>query len=208
MALDGLYQVVVKQNMFGKNIENVFFFQEQEAGGTESDVYDAFFSQYTVAMRNLQAQALNWTEVVVTNLGDLADFGSHPLPVTGLAGAGDVLPAFNAVGYTLKLATRGIRPGSKRIAGVLEAVVLNGVITEPTYAAQVEAFRLILDDPLNGTLVDYDPVVVKRVKEAVPDTTPVQYTYRLPKIGEVPEVGLIKAAFTNPNITSQTSRKD
>lgn len=207
VALDLIYSLAVKQNMFGQNIENIFFYEAIGDAGSAGDLRAAWNTALSVSMRNLQSAQLNWTEIDTTNLGDLADFEKFPFAVGGLAGDGDTLPAFNAVGYTLNPLTRAVRPGSKRIAGILEAVQLNGVLTEPTYVGHVEDFRLLLDDVVVGALTSYQPVIVKRVKVPVPDTEPPQFTYRLPKPPEDATLGLVKSATSSLIITSQVSRR-
>lgn len=207
MALSECYQLIVKQELQGRSVENVFFYQAQGVGGSAADLRNAFFETISVAMRNLQSQALVWSSIDTTNLGDETDFEKFPFVVTGLAGAGDTFPAHDAVGYTLNPITRAVRPGSKRIAGVLEQVVLNGVFTDPTYVGQIESFRILLDDPLVGAEGTYDPVIVKRIKTLKPDTNPPQYKYTLPKVGDPYVVGLVKSANANPRVTTQNSRK-
>ena len=207
VALDQVWSLTIKQNMFGRNIENVFFYNGVAPGGNAADLRSAWNTALSVQMRNLQSAELNWTEIDTINLGDLGDFEVFPFAVGGLAGSGDTLPAFNAVGYTLNLVTRAVRPGSKRIAGILEAVQINGVLVEPTYVGHVEAFRILLDDTVVGSDATYQPVVVKRVKEPVVGSVPAQFTYRLPRPPEDATLGLVKSATSSLVITSQVSRK-
>jgi len=203
-----VYALSVKQELFGRNVENVFFYQKLDPLGTAADLRDAFSSEISPSMLDLQSSSVQWVSFDTKNLGDLEDFETFPTAAVGTAGSGDTLPAFNAVGYTLNPITRAVRPGSKRIAGILEAVQINGELVEPTYLDAVENFRIVLDDVLTGTDSDYQPVIVKRIKTAIPGTTPTQYRYTLPGVGDDAVLGLIKSASSNVVITSQVSRKD
>jgi len=165
MALDQVYQLIVRQSLFGKEIENVFFYAKQGLVGNATDLRTAFNTTMSVAIRQLQSAAVTWLSVDTTNLGDEADFEKFPFVVGGLAGAGDTLPSHDAVGYTLNPVTRAVRPGSKRFAGILEAVVQNGALTEPTYVEHVEQLRVLLDDALSGAVGSYDPVIVKFIND-------------------------------------------
>lgn len=207
MPLNQVFQLVDIQSYGVKVIENVYFFEGIGAAGGADDLIDAFIAGYMPAIRALQAQGIFHTEIKVTNLGDLSDFADRAVNLAGLAGAGDTLPSFVAVGYTLKPATRAVRPGSKRYTGILESVVTNGVVTEPTYVAAVETLRVKLDDNVTGVLEDYQPVIVKRIKEPVVGTVPLQYTYRLPHAGDPLVLGLVKQAVSSLQTTSQVSRK-
>lgn len=208
MALSDVYMVICRQHLFNRNVENVFFFEKLDPAGTAEDLREGFAADYFPVIRPLQSFSLYWDSIDTYNLGDEGDFEKFPFVFQGSAGNGDTMPAFNAVGYTLNPATRLVRPGSKRFAGILESVVLNGEIVEPTYLAAVEALRIVLDDNVTGVLSDYQPVIVKRIKTAVVGTVPLRYTYALPKVGDTLTLGLVKSASTNPRVTSQVSRKD
>jgi len=208
MAITDVYQLRVIQECLGTSPENVFFFQRLDVLGNAEDLVTSFIAVQLAEYRRIQGAACSTQEIKCINLGDPGDFYDEPLALGGLAGASDMLPPFNAVGFSLRTNTRLVRAGSKRFAGVLEAVVLNGVITEPGYVGAVEDVRLMLDDNVVGTDSDYQPVVVKRIKEAVVGTVPPQFTYRLPTVGDPLVLGLVTQAKTNLKVTSQSSRKD
>jgi len=208
MALADVYQLIVKQTIHGQDVENVFFYEAISTGGSAEDLITAFVADMSSGMRALQVFALKWVIIKAQSLGNLSDFHEEPQTSAGAFGDADVLPSFNAVSYTLHPNTRAVRPGGKRIAGIPEAASLNGEIVEPGYLAAMEAFRLLLDDNLDGTLDDYQPVIVKRIKTAVPDTVPPKFTYSLPSGSDVPVLGLVKSATVSHNVSSQVSRKD
>jgi len=207
MAISDVYQLTDIQTYGVEICENVYFFNKLSPDGTAEDLIQGFLTTYMPAIRQIQAQGIVHVELKCVNLGDLTDFADEPISLAGLAGAGDTLPSFVSVGYTLKPNTRAVRPGSKRYTGILEAAVVNGVITEPTFVGNVEALRIVLDDNAVGADSEYEPVIVKRIKEPVAGTTPTQYTYRLPTTGDPLVLGLVKQALSNPRVTSQVSRK-
>lgn len=205
--LNDVYQLIDKQ-MFGQqNLENVWFFERLVPDGNAADLIDAFISDLLPAIRLIQGAGLYHSQITCQSLGDLSDFDTRVTNVFGSGGAGDLLPSFNAVGYSLKPATRAVRPGSKRFAGILEAVVTNGSIIEPTYVANVEALRILLDDNVVGADAEYQPVIVKRVKKDTPPGSKYPFAYYLPTTDGELVLGLVKQALTNTEITSQVSRK-
>lgn len=207
LTLADVYQIIVRQAYGSTKVDNVFYYNTVDSGGSAADLRDAFLTTMAPAIRQLQASFFTWQSIDTMSLGNEADFEKYPVTLAGLAGSGDVLPIFNAVGFTLNPVTRAVRPGSKRIAGLLEAVVTEGVITEPTFVANVEALRIKFDDVLVGSDASYQPVIVKRKKTLIAGTVPPQYKYELPKAGDPLVLGLVKSATSNLKVTSQVSRK-
>lgn len=207
MSLNDVYQLTVHQELQGEEPENIFFFERLDPAGTADDLITAFEDTYLDPIRGVQSNQIITRRISCLNLGDLGDFADRVENLAGTAGAGDTMPAFAAVGYSLRLNTRAVRPGSKRFAGVLEAFVLNGVITDPGYLDLLEDLRVILDDVAVGALASYQPVVVKRIKTAKVGYTPPAYKYTLPKDGDPLVLGLVTQALLNPKLTSQVSRK-
>lgn len=208
MALSDIYQLTLNQTLFGRNLQNVFFYERQDPAGSAAALAAAWIEFTMPFYMDLQSASVQNTSVDVINLGDLTDFVSVPDDTVGGYGAVDTMPAFNAVGFSLRLDTRAVRPGSKRFSGVPETVVLNGVLTEPTYLGFVEAARQTLSNPAGTAGDEYNPIVVKRIKTAVAGTVPQKYKYRLPTTGDTLTYGTVVAALADREVTSQTSRKD
>ena len=208
MALNDIYQLTLKQTLFGRNIENVFFYERTAPTGTAAVLVDSWIEFILPNILDIQTSSVQNVSISAINLGDLADFVDVPDDTEGNYGEVDTLPAFNAVGYSLRLNTRAVRPGSKRFAGVPEEASLNGVLVLPGYLTVVEALRQTLLEPAGVVGDTYNPIVVKRVKEEVVGTVPPKYTYRLPTTGDPLVVGEVVNVLTNRNVTSQTSRKD
>jgi hypothetical protein len=208
MPLADVYQLIDKQ-MYGQQpVENVWFFERLDAGGSAADLIDAFVSGIFPQIRAIQGNGIYHAEITCQSLGDLSDFDTQVTNVYGTYGAVDVLPSFNAVGFTLKPATRAVRPGSKRFVGVPEEAVISGTIVFPAYLTALEALRIELDDNQVGTDSEYQPVIVKRVRyQPDPVEEPDKWSYRLPETDAELVLGLVKQALLNPETTSQVSRK-
>lgn len=207
VALNTLYQLNVRQRLGGQEIQNVFFYNHIAGDGLATDLALAFEADVLDYMRGLQVHALEIYGIQAFNLGDYTDFVTLPLADTGNYGDVDYLPSYVAVGYTYKLNTRAIKSGSKRIAGVPEEVTAGNSITDAGYITGMEALRThLLANVVSGGDT-WQPVVIKRVKTAIPGTTPVKYRYSLPVSPAEAEIGNVVQVLTSNTLTSQVSRK-
>jgi len=207
MALDALYMLRHLQSQFGQEIENVYFYNHVAGSGSSVDLALAWQANILELVQAMQVPGVLSNGLIVTNMGDLGDFTTLPLASSGSYSEVNPLPAFNAISFTMKLNTRAVRPGSKRITGIAEAATAGNEIVVAELLDAMEAFRISLQTNLVSGGDTWENVVVKRVKTAIPDTTPVQYRYRLPTIGETPVVGTVVAALDNKIVSSQVSRK-
>jgi hypothetical protein len=207
MALADIYQLIHRQDFIGKLVENVYFFRREDSSVDHQDLQDGFVDQYLNDILTIQCAVVKSTEILVQSLGNTSDFGSTPLTATEGLRSGDCLPAFNAVGYTFRSADRAVRPGSKRICGVPEAVTLYDDITDASYLGYMETLRVTLDTPITFGGGIFTPVLVKRIKEPIVGTVPPQYTYRLPETGDPLTVATFLGVLVGKKVTSQISRK-
>jgi len=209
MALSDLYQATVKAvySITGETVENVFYFRKATGLGTATKLIDALADTggYLELMTNLMHEDLVISEVACLCLGDLEDFEYRGFILPG-GGTGDMLPLHDALNVTLKLSTRAIRPGSKRIAGIPEDVVVNGVFTDATYISSITAFTGQMgEEQDDGTGVTFQQVVIKRV--FVPADLPDHGAfYRLPEGLETPVVGDVVVGLANNRVSHQVSR--
>lgn len=208
MPLNTIYQVRARQtfDIGGKELETVWFFDHTAGSGTAADLAVAFGAARGDLMNAFQTELIKNLSIDIINLGNPGDFVSLPWLGTG-ALAQDTLPPFNAVGFTMKVNTRAVRKGSKRVSGLAETDVTNGEITGTTTLANIELLRIAMAQEIVDASDTWLPVVVKRIKEAVPGTTPTRYTYRLPTTGDPLVTGEVVVALTNPNVAHQVSRE-
>jgi hypothetical protein len=204
MALGDLWEAVVKQEIDGEELLNVFHLEQVSASGSASDIATRMIIQWiTGGWDGLVGAGLDFIEIAVRNLFDAVLQEVVPVGLSGTK-AGDVLPPHDAVQAT----TNTIDPtitGSKRFGGIIEADQTFGQL-EPTVLADWNTF-------CNDTLADfiigagsvplYQYVVVKRI----PYTTSSGSTaYRLPEnIGEA-EFGQVVSGITNTFVRTQKSR--
>lgn len=207
MPLNTIYQVRARQQFGegGKELETVWFFDHTAGSGDATALAVAFGAARGDLMNAFQTELIKNYSIDVINLGDLGDFASLPWFGTG-ALAQDTLPPFNAVGFTMKVDTRAVKKGSKRVSGLAETDVTNGKITGTATIANIELLRIAMGQEIVDASDTWLPVVIKRVKEAVPGTTPTQYKYRLPETNAELVVGEVVVVLTSPNVAHQVSR--
>lgn len=209
MPLNTLYQVRARQKWgsdSGQEMESVFFFNHTAGDGVAEDLGLSFGTAIGAAINAVQTGVMKNYSIDVINLGDLGDFASLPWLGTGSI-SGDTLPPTVALSFTFKVNTRAVRKGSKRVSGVPEAAVLQGIITDADYKADIEALRLVMQQEIVSADDTWLPVVVKRIKEPVVGTVPLRYTYRLPTVGDPLTLGEVVVVLTSDIVKHQVSRQ-
>lgn len=208
MALDTIYQVRARQTwgVGGKELETVWFYDRTAGVGNAADMAENWGTSIGALMNDLQCSVVRNYSIDVINLGDLGDFASVPWIGGGL-GVEQSHPPFVSVGYTMKVNTRAVRKGSKRISGIPESADTDGVITAAPYKAAMESLRIAMQQEIVDESNTWLPVVVKRIKEPVVGTVPQQYTYRLPTVGDPLVLGEVVVVLTSFNLTHQVSRE-
>lgn len=212
MAVNDIYEVIDVQEMYDQQVLNVYFYEQRGAfvpvsGSTAQALAEEWADTIMPAIVNVQGALINHVEVRVRNLFDDTDQGLFITGVPGaIGGTTDSVSSFVALGITLNTDNAAVRPGAKRVAGMLESNSLNGVLTG-TALTNAAALATALEAPITGGLIIADdimfPVVVQRVREGSEGA----YTYRLPESSGEATVGLIIEALVKIILTSQTSRK-
>jgi len=206
MALDNIYVLKDVQTYNNEEILNTYTFEGEE-GGSAVDLVNAFIEDMLPEIRPAQASQLTHTLIAAYSLGNLADLGEEVVSLAGLKTGQSILPIFNAYSFTLRPTSRAVRPGSKRIAGVYEDAVINGIIVDPVPLGELEAIRVALDTPIStDDALFYTPVIVKRVKYEVPGSDPVRFAYRYPETDEELVFATLSGVKSSPRISHQTSR--
>jgi hypothetical protein len=207
MTLASTYILRHIQNCQGQEIENVYMFDHILGTGNSGNLAFDFETNWLPLIAALQTSAMAHKGLIVYNMSDLSDFVTLPLAGNGTYGPVEQLPTFAAVGYSFKVDTRAVRPGSKRIAGIPEAVTSLNTVADAGYLALVESLRLAFQGTMVGVSNSWKQIVVKRTKTAIPGTLPVKYAYRLPTTELDYVSGTVTAALANVILTSQVSRK-
>jgi hypothetical protein len=206
MALDQIYILKDEQKYNNETLLNIYTL-EGETGLTCVNLVAAYLEDIMPKVRAMQGSQIVHTLVSAINLGNLGDTAESVVSLAGNITGGSILPIFNAIGFSLRPAGRGVRPGSKRIAGVLESMVTDGVITDADELLAQENYRLALEAGISDDdALFFNFIVLKRVLYDVPDSDPVRTAYRYPETDEELFFRQVGGVKTSTRITHQTSR--
>lgn len=212
MSLDQFYQLEHAMNWSngsGEEMKNIYFYRSGAGFGdaTAEELLNGFFEDVLPFVLGVQSAFVDTTRITVVNLGDPMDFSEAVYTaLDGTFTESEALPPFAALNYTLRLSTRAIRPGSKRIPGIPASVSANGIVTSSPYLAAMETLRTKFVIPIGthgGTEDVFSPVVIKRVPYTTGEGNP---AYRLPETDGELEFGFVVTALTSPRLSHQTSR--
>lgn len=208
MAVNDIYQLTDFQTIGGQQIENVYFYRQTAADGafpSAKALVDLWNSQVRIAVTNIQYTGCVHNRYQAINLFSLAEL-YDVLDSDAGAIAGDVQPFFVAWGFGAPRSDREIRKSTRRIGGVMEVHVTNGVATAPAIAllnTMATAFNAVLNNGVVGGSNNFVPVAVKRIKVTPSIGKPY---YRLPtSLAEATYRTITNWAYER--VTTQSSRK-
>lgn len=200
---------VMENEQTGEQMMNKWYYAVVDILGNANGLYNAWVA--TAGMEDkvcaLMSRVMNPKTIRVINLFSLTDFFEGVGTTQGLIANDEMLPMHSAVSITLRLDTRGVRPGSKRISGLTEADQAAGLINGVAYIASLNALlTAIPQDVVESGLGVYDPIVVGRILD--PDPTPLGDSpiYRLPADQGEANYGHINLAVANLRVSHQVSR--
>lgn len=205
MAVGDIYMLKDKHRAtWGTEFLNTYFYIGS-GDGLALNLAQAFADEIVADIADLQQTDITHYELEALSLFDPTDFGVVAIDVDGTQTTETSAP-FTAINFSLRLPTRAIKAGSKRIGPVPEDVVVNGVVTDSAYITLLQSVVADLDNQISPTgepSKTFDPVVVKRIVEG----TPPNVSYRLPtSFGEAVYAPVI-AALVNLNVSHQVTRK-
>jgi len=190
---EDVFRVIVKMEQAGEEIKNVFYYFGDDGTPNAEDLADLIIDPLLQALDNIQSVDIDHTEVFVENLMDPEeDFHVEPATSAGQV-TGDIMPKFVAWSYKLNVRTRVTKAGGKRIGGVPELWIVDGV-ADPTKASDLATaggyLALQLEAPTGET---YTPIVCR-----VTGTLSTGYT--------VTHINIIDSATCN-GVSTQNTRK-
>jgi len=143
MATDDVFLVRDVQTFLGEQMMNTYTYKQRTGSRGAEDLALAWIAGVLPAIQAIQNNGLVHDYVEVINYNDEGDFYVETLG-SGFEGdvSGEPLPKFNAWGYRINRATRAVRNGSKRYAGVSENWLASGV---PAGTGVVEALEALAD---------------------------------------------------------------
>lgn len=213
MALNDVYSVNVKGTFVGQEWNCVYYYDERlvyiNTTPTRAQVVaEAFEEQVLPEMLNLCVADVLFDRLIVKNLFNEADAYTLVVGETGTGGTGNsYMGTFSAYSFELQGESAVTRLGAKRIPGVIEEVVNDGMVTDGAFIGNMNSFAAAAQAPLTvGAIIPdpvYVPVIVKRVRSG----TPGNYLYRLPTTISEKVVNTIVSVLVDLLITTQNTRK-
>lgn len=203
MAIADIYECRVSGNIFLVPFNLVFHVVRANAGFGALEVTDACADTVLPDLLPVSTSDAIYQEISAYSLGDATDFWTRPLGSTAGTHTGDAFSPFATYSIRFNRMRTDMHHGYKRIPGVDEASVTDGVLTQGTVTLLQTAAASIVgnweqaENP--GTNV-CNYVVVKRVLVS-------EGKYRLPKTdGELITYQPTGYAILNA-VTTQNSRK-
>lgn len=199
MATGDLYQVKLHQTSFVRRqpMLNVFWYEQTSGAGGADKLYEAFETEVRAVLATLQSSEVEHDKVEIINTGDPTDFHTEVYASAGGSVNGADTADFLAFGFRLERATRNLRHGYKRFAGVCEEHIDAGNLASSyaTIASNVgTALAADIDDVAQANT--FSPRIV-RVTRTNPGVLPAQYSYLTGSI----------AGVTFYGFTTQNTRK-
>jgi hypothetical protein len=216
MALNDVYEVTVHQTMRGQKLANVFHYHQRAtvvvaSGNTAmavaTEFWDTIGQQWLTCVTNdVRVDRIHCRNLFLAS--EEADYAVDLVGANGGAGAQDTMPSFVAIAYKLSHDQGGLlKSGAKRIAGVADAVVTDGVLTNVDYANGLTVLGTLFYEPLQwGTVIRdnvWFPIIVKRVKEMEGGIA----KYRLPASLAELAFGTVVSAVFGLEVGTQVSRR-
>lgn len=212
--LDDVYEITDEQRLFGQQVLNVYQYRQTmnfvtTLENNAASLRQAWIDQVLPKVALIQSGDVTHTNITVRNLFSPDDYSSVDINVAGNAEPASIstAPAFDALSFTTRGAGLAVKPGGKRIAGVVPAHCTDGVVTNATYLGQLSALATAMQSAVTiGAVIQdpvFQPVLIKRIRSGVAGA----YEYRMPQNqGE-----LVYAAIVNcllkVLVSSQVSRK-
>lgn len=131
-------ELAVRGTLFGQPWANVYHYQLLRQGPGPGNLITAFNTDIIPTLLTIQINNVQYTELEAFNLNQpQTEYSYAAVTHTGQL-TGDGMTAFMAYGFKLVRGTKEVRNGSKRIAGVDETFVTDGVL-DPLYQSAVDA---------------------------------------------------------------------
>lgn len=175
------------------SLNNIYFYESNGQNNSAANLITAWESNVHPSIMDMTTAAITYNRMECVNLDEPGDFHEQSFDAPPNQGVliGDSLPPFVCWRFQYMRATRLVRHGWKRFAGVPEAWVADGVISG--HGTEILALETALGATIVGGLgLNYEPKIARRIPVVGQPTE-----YELFPIAEV--------AFRG--ISSQNSRK-
>jgi len=151
MAVGDLYRTKHFQSLAGQQILNVYYFEQTVGSGGAQDLNLAFTLDVLPKVKANQSSQVLHTFLESESLDDPGDFATLSLGNSPGDDGTAFMPTFVAWGFQMVRATKTTRHGYKRIAGMVESKVTDGV-ADASATAELQAYADIWPGPITDAL--------------------------------------------------------
>lgn len=217
-TLGDVFMLTTSARYYMQLIQNVFFYRitDTPSTGAPEGLVTDFISDVLPAIAAVQSSDLNYFSVKVVNIFDAAELYEEGIDVDGSRGTGtdtDDGATFLALGVLLRRSNARVRNGYKYFAGLVEGDISNNVWILGG-AAQANLEAALAADLNPGSVDNFEPVIVKRVRTTVNTVngfgqTVSHYQYSLPvsQVEMDDNWATVAQASVNLQLTTMRSRK-
>jgi len=161
MSAGDVYKLVTTYTFLGEEMSNVWHYRQGDGSGAVFELFEAFNAAVLPELLAIQSVGVEYLTADIINYDNPGDFGSFSYPGTTLGTrAGESQPPFVTWAFRLNRTSRVTRNGQKRIGGVSEADVQNGVASSGVLTPLDNA-AIAMGTIIEAGLDSYSPVIVR-----------------------------------------------
>jgi len=166
MAGGDIYKLVTTYQFLGEEMSNVWHYRQTDGPGGVFELFEGFNASVLPDVLDIQSVGVEWLTADIINYDNPGDFGSFSYPGTTLGTrAGEAQPPFVCWAFRLNRTSRVTRNGQKRIGGVSEADVQNGVASSGVLTPLDNA-AIVMGTIIDGGFNAWEPVIVRLTETA------------------------------------------
>jgi hypothetical protein len=168
-----ILEIVDRQVYLAQEVINRYWYRLDSTSTPDLTALEVSFENTVLnGVSAVQVAQLTHVDVTIINHSNPESFGTFTSDIDGELVTTDLLPPFCAVGVRLNRASREIRNGQKRIAGLGENSQIDGIFTS-SFITLLVAELGVLNSTLTESIRNYFPVVVRnKPTEADPGIDP------------------------------------
>jgi len=161
MSAGDVYKLVTTYTFLGEEMSNVWHYRQSDGAGAAFEFFEAWNAAVLPALLDIQSVGVEYLTADIINYDNPGDFGSFSYPGTTLGErAGEAQPPFVSWAFRLNRTSRVTRNGQKRIGGVSEADVQNGIASSGVLTPLDNA-AIAMGTVVEAGLDVYFPVIVR-----------------------------------------------
>jgi hypothetical protein len=170
-----VWKVTIGGELYGQNTDNVFFYGSSSVGANALDIINAWEASILPTWQDAVSDDYHFLTIDVDAVQGATDFEHQGIGVDGLV-LEPAEPRFIAYAFRFNRQLVGERNGYKRVAGIPDSYVDNGVL-DGTGIAVSNALAAKFDDALVTAGHTYVPLIQRRQHLGAPVVPPEYYTF-------------------------------